>query len=59
MPVWKYNDKHYLRISDKEVIAYIVDLSNVIPEGIFKLLSFTKDMPYIMDLTFYECVFEK
>ena len=34
-------------------------LSNDIPEGKIELFSFTKGMPYIMDLTFYKYDFEK
>ena len=33
MPVWKYNDKCYLKVNDKRVIAYRVGLSNEIPDG--------------------------
>ena len=53
MPVWKYNGKCYFNINDKQVIDYRVDLSNEMPEGKIDLVSFTKDMPYIMYLTFY------
>ena len=43
----------------KRVIDYRVDLSNEAPEGKIELLSFTKDMPYFMDLTFYRYGFER
>ena len=39
-------------------MAYRVDISNETPEGKIELFSFTKDMPYIMDLTFYKYDFE-
>ena len=52
MPVWKYNDKCYLKSNDKTITGYIVDLSNEPPECKIELFGFTKYMPYIMDLTF-------
>ena len=36
-----------------------VDVSNETPEGKFQLFSLTKDMPYIMDSTFYRYEFQK
>ena len=59
MPAWKYNDKCYFKINSKKVIGYRNDLSNGTPEGKIELFSFTKYMPYIMDLTFYTYEFEK
>ena len=59
MPVWKYNDKCYLRVIGKKVTEYRVDVSNETPEGKIEVFSFTKDMPYIMDFTFYRYAFEK
>ena len=59
MPVWKYNDKCYLRANEKKVTEYRVDVSNETPEGKFELFSFTKGMPYIMNLTSYSHEFEK
>ena len=51
IPVWKYNGVT-LKLMIKRVIDYRVDLSNEPPEGKIGCFSFTKDMPYIMDLAF-------
>ena len=59
MPVWTYNDTCYITTNDKEVIGYKVDLSNKTPEYKLTLFSFTKDMPYIMDLTLCKYGVEK
>ena len=59
MPVWKYKDKCYPKTNSKHVIDYRVDLFNETPEGKIEIFSFTKDMPYIMDLTFYTYGFGK
>ena len=59
MLVWKYNERYFSKMDDKKVIDYRVGLSNEIPEGKIELFSFTKDMPYITDLTFYKYEFEK
>ena len=53
MPVCNYNDKCYLRINEKKVTEYRVDVSNETPEGKIELFSFTKYMPYIIGLIFY------
>ena len=47
MPVWKYNDKCYLRINVKKVTDYAVDKSKT--DGDIEVISFTKDMPYVLD----------
>ena len=52
MPVWKYNDKSYFKMKGKNNIDYRIGLSNETPEGQIESCSFTKDMPYIMGLTF-------
>ena len=49
MPVWKYNEKCYLRLNDKKVIEYAVDTSKI--DGDIEVINFTKDMPYVLDLT--------
>ena len=59
MPVWKYNEKCHLKINDKIIIDYRVDVSNETPEGKIELFSVTKYMPYIMELTFYRYEFEQ
>ena len=59
MQVWKYHDKYFTRTNDKTVVEYRVDLSNEIPEGKTEVFSFTKCMPYIMDLIYYIYGFEK
>ena len=55
MPVWKCNDKCLFghRINDNKVTYYRVDVSNETPGGGIEKLSFTKYMPYSMDLTLY------
>ena len=58
-PVWKNNEMCYPTINENKATEYRVDVSNASPEGKTKLFSFTKDMPYIMDLTFYRNEFEK
>ena len=58
MPVWKYTDNCYLKIDANTAIYYIVELYNETPGGKIGLFSFTKDMPYIMDLTFYKYGFK-
>ena len=50
MPVWKYNEKCYLNVNDKRVIDYAVDKFKA--EGNIEVINVTKDMPYILDLTF-------
>ena len=50
MPVWKYNDKCFLKDNDKKVTGYAVDKSKT--DGDIDVINFTKDMPYILDLTF-------
>ena len=57
MPVWKYNDTCYLKINDKTVTGYAVDKSKT--DGGIEVINFTKYMPYILDLTFYNYEFEK
>ena len=57
MPVWKYNDKCYLKNKDKQITDYAVDKSKT--EGGIEVINFTKDMPYILDLTFYRYELEK
>ena len=47
MPIWDYNDKFYLKIND----VRIKELPNE--------HTFQKDVPYIMDITFRKCDFEK
>ena len=57
MPVWKYNDKCYLKVNDKNVIDPAVDKSKT--DGDIEIIIFTKDMLYILDLTFCRYEFEK
>ena len=57
MPVWKYNERCCLKISYKQVIDYAVGKSKT--EGDIEVVSFTKDMPYILDVTFYRYGFKK
>jgi hypothetical protein len=45
MPIWEYNDKYYLKINAVKVKE--------------TQISFQKDVPYIMDLTFTKYDFEK
>ena len=58
MPVCNYNDKCYLRINEKKVTEYRVDVSNETPEGKIELFSFTKYMPYIIGLIFYRWIWK-
>ena len=59
MPVWEYEEKYYLKINDKKVLQYSVDQFNENNENGIEQITFTKDVPYIMDLTFYRYEFEK
>ena len=43
----------HIKTNDTKIIEYRVDLSNETAEGKIELTSLTKEMPYIMDLTFY------
>ena len=45
MPIWEYNDKYYLKINAVKVKE--------------TQISFQKDVPYVMDLTFTKYDFEK
>ena len=47
MPIWDYNDKFYLKINDLKI--------RELPGKI----EFSKDVPYLMDLTFSKYDFEK
>ena len=58
MPIWKYNDKCYPETTDRQVVEYRVDLSTEIPECKIGLFSLSKDMSYIVDLTFYKYEFK-
>ena len=57
MPVWKYNDKCYVKVNDKITSVYAVGKSKT--EGDIEVIKFTKCMPYILDLTLYIYDFEK
>ena len=46
MPVWKYNDKCYLKVNDTRVTDYAVDKSKA--DGNVEVIIFTKDTPYIL-----------
>jgi hypothetical protein len=59
MPVWEYNSKYYLKISDKRVFQYSVDVVNNDEKDTIEQQVFRKDIPYIMDLTFKEYSFKK
>ena len=59
MPVWKYNERLNLKVDDKKVTEYRVDVSNETPENTNELFGFTEDMPYIMDLSSYKFEFGK
>ena len=50
--------KRYLKINGERVIEYEVCKSNETQCEI-EFVSFAKDMPYIMDLTFYKYGFQK
>ena len=43
MPVWKYNEKCYLRVNDKHVTDYAVGKSKT--DGDVEVINFTKDTP--------------
>ena len=51
MTVWKYNDKCCLKVNDKKVFDYAGDKSKT--DGDIEINTFTKGMPYILDLTVY------
>ena len=51
MPVWKQNDKCYIKVNDKKVTDYAIDKPKT--DGDIEVINFTKCMPYIFDLTFY------
>ena len=53
MHVWEYNEKYYLKFSDKQVFDYSIDGSEITQ------FTFIKDVPYIMGLTFTNYEFEK
>ena len=57
MPVWKYNEICYPAINDKRVTDYAVDKSKT--EGDIEVIICSKDMPYILDWTFYRYEVEK
>ena len=57
MPVWKYNGNCYLKTNDKKVTEYAIDKSKA--EGEIGVISFTEDMPDILDLVFYRYEFGK
>lgn len=62
IPVWKYEDKCYLKINEKKVFQYVMDKTNDDQNNYIPLLQqiqFEKDTPYIIDLTFYRYEFEK
>jgi hypothetical protein len=59
IPVWEYNSKYYLKISDKRVFQYSVDVVNNDEKDTIEQIIFKKDIPYIMDLTFKEYSFKK
>ena len=58
-PVWKYEDKCYLKINEKKVFQYSIDKYNETPDNGIEQIEFKKDTPYIIDLTFYRYEFEK
>ena len=59
IPVWKYEDKCYLKINEKKVLQYSIDKYNETPDNGIEQIEFKKDTPYIIDLTFYRYEFEK
>ena len=59
IPVWEYNEKYYLKISDKRVFQYSVDVVNNDEKDTIEQIIFKQDIPYIMDLTFKEYSFKK
>ena len=59
IPVWKYEDKCYLKINEKKVLQYSIDKYNETPDNGIEQIVFKKDTPYIIDLTFYRYEFEK
>ena len=50
-------EKCYLKVNDKQVSGYAVDKSKT--DGGTEIIHFTKDAPYILDLTFYRYEFER
>ena len=56
MPVWKYNENVIYKIMLKST-EYAVGLSKT--EGSIEVISFTKGVPYMLDLTFYSYGFKK
>ena len=54
MPVWEYNEKHYLKFSDKKLCEYSVNRFNEDEKNGIEHVVLKKDIPYIMDLTFKE-----
>lgn len=59
IPVWEYNEKYYLKISDKRLYEYSVNKYNEDEANGIEQIIFKKDIPYIMDLTFKEYSFKK
>ena len=59
IPIWKYNDKCYLKINDKKVDEYSINKYNQKQTNDIELFVFKTDIPYIMDLTFKEYNFTK
>ena len=71
IPVWKYEDKCYLKNNEKKVSQYSIDkynenmfslhssLNNEAPENGIEQIELKKDTPYIIDLTFNRYEFEK
>ncbi len=59
MQIWGYSGKFYLKFNDKRVYGYSIGLVNESNGTEITQISFKKDVPYIMDLTFAKYDFEK
>ena len=59
MPVWKYNDKCYIKTNQQKINQYAIDQSNKTQDGETDTVEFEQEHPYIMDLTFNKYEFEK
>ena len=54
MPVWGYNEKHYLKFSDKRLCEHSINRFNEDEKNGIENIVLKKVMPYIMELRFQE-----
>ena len=59
IPIWKYNDKCYLKINDKKVDEYSINTYNQKQTNGIELFVFKNNIPYIIDVTFKDYNFTK